>query len=233
MRRSPHGRVATELRLPTTQLGGRVFVLASPQQIPGPVLARCSVPHMGTGTLARALPHQLPVPVCFASVDSERELRRNKFPAWCSPGAHCRTWGQARLRGLRRTSCQSPCASLRSIRGRSFAAANSRPGARPVLITAHGDRHACAGFAAQVASPRVLRSIRFGAGASPQQIPSPVLARCSLPHMGTGTLVRAPPHKLPDPMCFVRASLDLDSEQELRPTCFVRVNKNLETLHLI
>ena len=37
--------------------------------------------------------------------------------AWarCSPDAHCRTWGQARLRGLRRTRCQSPRASLQQI----------------------------------------------------------------------------------------------------------------------
>ena len=41
-------------------------------------------------------------------------------------------------------------------------------------------------------------------------IPDPQLRRStatafflrSSPHMGTGTLVRAPPHKLPDPTCF-------------------------------
>ena len=57
---------------------------------------------------------------------------------------------------------------LRSIRyeaGASpyFTAANPRPGGRPMLIAAHGDRHACAGCATQVARPQVLRT----SGASP------------------------------------------------------------------
>ena len=51
---------------------------------------------------------------------------------------------------------------LRSIRFEAeaspdFAASNPRHGGRPVLIAAHGDRHACAGCAAQVARPHVLR----------------------------------------------------------------------------
>ena len=38
----------------------------------------------------------------------------------------------------------------------------------------------------------------------------------SLPHVGTGTLVRASPHKLPDPMCFV----SVPPHKLPDPTCF-------------
>ena len=47
----------------------------------GPVLARCSLPHMGTGTLARASPHKMPVPMCFASSYAIREaVICSKYP---------------------------------------------------------------------------------------------------------------------------------------------------------
>ena len=43
-----------------------------------------SIPeHMGTDTHVRALPHKLPVPMCFARFDSERELRPSCAALMC------------------------------------------------------------------------------------------------------------------------------------------------------
>ena len=63
-----------------------------------------------------------------------RELRRSKFPARCSPGAHCCTWGQARLCGLRRTSCQTPRASYSRISFKRIFPGQSLEGTVPIVI---------------------------------------------------------------------------------------------------
>ena len=132
--------------------------------------------HMGTGTLVRAAPHKLP------------------FPEHLGSGILCRNAGRApALNTIERSSyhteqvaCLSPCASPHlakpiqasfqgacfdlSIRSESLAAANSQPGARPMLVAAHGDRHACAGCAAQVARPHVLCiHVLRSKGISPEQ----------------------------------------------------------------
>ena len=108
-----------------------------PQQIPGPVLARHSLPHMGKGTkhlgsgiLCRYADTSVPVPMCVAI---SREANTSPSP-----------WHVPRSVDSERELCHT----------------------------------------------------------SLQQISRPVFARHSLPHMGTGTLVRATPHKLPDPTCF-------------------------------
>ena len=124
------------------------------------------------------------------------------------------------------------CRETRSTWG--LASSVAYPGALGVWHPVSRSRHwrACphVRLRPHVRPRRVTSHVRLRSHVRPRRVTSHVRLRshvrlclaataffpCSLPHMGTGTLVRASPHKLPDPMCFVRAS----PHKLPDPTCF-------------
>lgn len=120
--------------------------------------------HMGTGNVCRGAGTRVPVPMC---VNPSREqtfppAKSHHFPRYhflCSSplmGTGTRVLASQHTLPVPTRFVPMCAIHLRNKTSQRLKRHNS-PALIPSLSAAHGDRHACVGFATHVASPHVLR----------------------------------------------------------------------------